>query len=131
MGRKIIGVVGGLVAWIAVATILNGLMRWGLAGYAEAERPMTFTLPMLAGRLAVGGLSSLAAGATLAWIAKSADAAATALGIVLLAVFLPVHYGLWDKFPVWYHVVFLVSLLPLALLGARLVAPRSLERSGG
>jgi hypothetical protein len=58
---------------------------------------------MLAGRLAVGALSSLAAGAAFAWIAKGAGAAATALGIVLLAVFLPVHFGLWEKFPVWYQ----------------------------
>lgn len=125
MGRKIVGVVGGLVAWIFVATILNWLMRWGWPGYAEAEKPMTFTLPMLAARLAVGALSSLAAGAVFALIAKGAGTAATALGVVLLAVFLPVHYGLWDKFPLWYHVVFLVSLLPFAILGARMNALRS------
>jgi hypothetical protein len=36
----------------------------------------------------------------------------------LLALFIPNHYLLWDKFPVWYHLTFLVSLLPLTLLGA-------------
>jgi hypothetical protein len=124
VGRKIIGVVGGLVAWIAVATVLNWLMRLGLPGYVEAEKPMTFTLPMLAGRLVAGALSSIAAGAVFAWIAKTAGSAAVALGVVLLAMFLPVHFGLWDKFPVWYHLVFLASLLPLAVLGARIAAPR-------
>ena len=127
MGRKIFGVVGALVAWIVVATILNGLMRLAFLGYAEAEKTMTFTFPMLAGRLVVGALSSMAAGAVFARIAKSAGAAAVALGIVLLAVFLPVHYGLRDKFPLWYHVVFLASLLPLAVLGARVSARRGSE----
>ena len=125
MGRKVIGVVGGLVVWIVAATILNWLMRLVLPGYAEAEKPMTFTLPMLAGRLVVGALSSVAAGAVFARIAKDAGPSAIALGIVLLAVFLPVHFGLWDRFPVWYHAVFLVSLLPLAVLGARVAAPRT------
>jgi hypothetical protein len=122
MGRKIIGVVGGLIAWIVVATILNWLMRLGWPGYAEAEKPMAFTLPMLAGRLVAGALSSVAAGVAFARIAKGGSAS-IALGVVLLAVFLPIHFGLWDKFPVWYHAVFLISLLPLAVLGARVAAP--------
>jgi hypothetical protein len=25
---------------------------------------------------------------------------------------------IWDKFPVWYHLTFLLSLVPLTLLGA-------------
>ena len=129
MGCKVIGVVGGLIAWIVVATILNWLMRVGWPGYAEAEKPMTFTFAMLGGRLVVGALSSLAAGAVFARIAKAAGTAAIALGIVLLAVFLPVHFGLWEKFPVWYHAVFLISLLPLALLGARAAAPRRADGS--
>jgi hypothetical protein len=129
MGRKVIGVVGGLIAWIVVATILNWLMRVGWPGYAEAEKPMAFTLAMLGGRLVVGALSSIAAGVVFARITKGAGAAAIALGIVLLAVFLPVHFGLWEKFPVWYHAAFLISLLPLALLGARAAAPRGADGS--
>ena len=27
---------------------------------------------------------------------------------------------IWNKFPVWYHLTFLLSLLPLTLLGAAL-----------
>lgn len=30
---------------------------------------------------------------------------------------------LWDKFPVWYHLTFLVSLVPLAYLGGEISAP--------
>jgi len=35
-----------------------------------------------------------------------------------LAAFLPVHYSLWNRFPIWYHLVFLISIIPLVLLGA-------------
>jgi hypothetical protein len=40
------------------------------------------------------------------------------LGILLTVLFIPIHYNLWDKFPLWYHAAFLVSLLPLTMLGA-------------
>jgi hypothetical protein len=42
------------------------------------------------------------------------------LGCGLLFFFLPVHYSLWDKFPVWYHLFFLVTLAPAVLLGSAL-----------
>jgi hypothetical protein len=37
-------------------------------------------------------------------------------------LFIPIHIQLWDKFPIWYHLFFLVSLVPLSILGGRLVA---------
>ena len=35
-------------------------------------------------------------------------------------IFIPVHYGLWENFPLWYHVVFFASLAVMTVLGARL-----------
>ena len=57
------------------------------------------------------------------WIANGRRTAAIALGILLLVLFIPNHYLLWEKFPVWYHLTFLVSLFPLTLLGATLKLP--------
>jgi hypothetical protein len=42
------------------------------------------------------------------------------VGLVTLAIFLPSHYYLWEKFPLWYHLSFLVPLVPLVVLGAAL-----------
>ena len=36
---------------------------------------------------------------------------------IILAMFLPVHVSLWNKFPAWYHLAFLVPLAPLVALG--------------
>ncbi|HEY3029958.1 MAG TPA: hypothetical protein VGJ68_07230 [Bradyrhizobium sp.] len=47
------------------------------------------------------------------------------LGIVLTAMFVPVHYGVWDKFPVWYHAIFLALLFPVTILGAKLLRRRN------
>jgi len=44
--------------------------------------------------------------------------------IVLVALFIPVHYGLWDRFPIWYHLVFFASLIALTPAGAALARRR-------
>jgi hypothetical protein len=38
---------------------------------------------------------------------------------LLLAMFAPVHYNLWSRFPVWYQLFFLASLVVFTVLGAR------------
>jgi hypothetical protein len=53
-------------------------------------------------------------------IADRSIAAKITAGI-MVALFIPAHYMLWDKFPVWYHLFFLVTLAPTVLLGASLV----------
>ena len=119
MRRQILAFLSALVIWILVASVLNRLLRAGLPGYAVAEPTMTFTLSMRWARLALGAIASLCAGYTLARVAPNARRLPLALGGLLLIGFLPVHYNLWDKFPVWYHLVFLLSLIPLVVLGAR------------
>ena len=47
-------------------------------------------------------------------------------GIILLAGFVPLHVKLWQSFPLWYHLSFLVTLVPLVVLGARLWRGREL-----
>jgi len=77
---------------------------------------------MLLTRLVLGVVCSLAAGAAASWIGRGHGAVVKGAGILLTLLFIPVHYNLWDKFPPWYHAVFLISLFPLTLLGALLFA---------
>jgi hypothetical protein len=121
MLRSLNGVIAGVVAWIVAATLANMALRALLPGYAEVEMEMIFTLPMLDGRLVVGVIASLAAGATCAAIARGSSTAEVLLAGLLVLIFLPIHYALWAKFPVWYHVAFLVSIAPLVLAGAELL----------
>ena len=120
MIRKIAGVVAGLIVWFIVATIVNILFRISWPGYAEVETAMSFTVAMMVARLLLGALSSLCAGFAVARITKANGRAAMVLGALLTALFIPVHYGLWDKFPAWYHLIFLASLFPFTLLGSGL-----------
>jgi hypothetical protein len=124
MKRSIFAVVAGLVVWMVVATLLNFGLRAGIAGYTQAEPAMIFTLGMKVARLILGALASLAAGAAAGLIAPLKTAPRWVLGAMLLAFFIPVHVQIWTKFPVWYHLVFLGTLLPLVLLGGTLTRPR-------
>ena len=121
--RLIGGVIAGVVAWIAIVSVLNLGLRHGWPDYAAVERAMIFTLPMMAARLAMSGISSLAAGFVAAWIEKGIRAPLIS-GTVLLLVFLPQHYALWARFPVWYHLTFLASLPLLGWAGGTLWRPR-------
>ena len=120
MKRSILALAVGLLSWFLVATVANWVVRLGVPGYATSEPSMLFTLPMLAARLVAGACASLAAGLVAARLAPGHPRIPLALGGLLLLLFLPVHYGLWSKFPVWYHAVFLLSLVPLVWAGARM-----------
>jgi hypothetical protein len=117
MTRGVGGVIGGLVAWLLIATIGDLVLRWAWASYADVEKSMSFTLAMMAARLLLGAVASLAAGYTAAWITKRNGRTVKVLAAVLIAVFIPTHYTLWDTFPLWYHLVFLASLVAITLLG--------------
>ena len=108
-----------LVVWFGVATAVHRSMCLLWPAYALATPLLNFTLPMKIARLSLGALCTLIAAAT----ARRLSAARwlpVVLGCSLLVLFLPAHYSLWNRLPVWYHLSFLGSLVPLALLGSRL-----------
>lgn len=121
MWRTIASVVAGLVAWVVVVTLLNFGLRAAIPGYHAAEATLQFTMAMKIGRLTEAAITSLVAGAVVGWIESSRKWAPWAVGLIVLAMFLPVHVQLWSKFPVWYHLSFLVPLAPLVALGGMLV----------
>ena len=121
----ILAVIGGLVAWAFVATLLDIGLRLALPGYREAEPLLAFTLTMMVARLTLAVITSLAAGMVTRAIAPASRLAPWLVGLIVLALFLPVHISIWPRLPVWYHLFFLVTLVPLVALGARLRLRRS------
>jgi hypothetical protein len=118
MMRTLLAVLAALVTWVLVVSLLNLLLRYGIAGYAAAEPLFAFTLGMQLARLAIAALTCLVAGAVAARIAPSAPRAPWITGMILFVVFLPTHAKLWHNFPLWYHLTFLLTLVPLVVLGA-------------
>lgn len=120
MWRTVAAIITGFVAWIVIVTILNFGLRLWLPGYVHAEPTMLFTLSMKVARLSIAALTSVAAGALVRAVAPASRWAPWILGLILLVMFIPEHVHLWQKFPIWYHLTFLVTLAPLVALGAQL-----------
>ena len=117
MLRIAASVIAGLLTWLVVVTLLNFGLRAGIPGYHAAEATLQFTLEMKMGRLLEAALSSIAAGVVVGLIAPLNRWPAWLVGLVLLGMFVPVHVGLWDRFPIWYHLAFLIPLAPLVAVG--------------
>jgi hypothetical protein len=126
MWRTVGSMIAGFFAWGLVVTLLNFGLRAAIPGYHAAEATLQFTMAMKAGRLIEAAVASIAAGALIGWLAPSAKWAPWIVGGVILAMFLPVHVQLWNAFPVWYHLSFLVPLVPLVVLGSRLIGTNKL-----
>jgi len=115
--------------WTAIAGVAGLIMRSAWPEYASVADAMTFTLPMMFARLAIGALATLGAGWVTAVIARRSMLASVTAGLLLVVVFVPQHIMLWNRFPVWYHLTFLVSLVPLAYLGGQI--SKNVEPSAG
>jgi hypothetical protein len=120
MVKPILGVVAGLAVWLILASVAGLILRAAWPAYAQVATAMTFTLSMKIARLAIGALATVAAGVVARAVAGS-TAAGVVVGAVLLVIFVPEHVQLWDKFPVWYHLTFLLSLVPLSYFGGTMV----------
>jgi hypothetical protein len=132
MARRILAVLSGLVVWVAITTIAGLIIRATWPAYVAVADAMTFTLPMMVTRLSIGALATVLAGGAAALVARQRTAReAFTTGVVLLVLFIPQHIFLWTKFPVWYHLTFLCSLVPLAYLGGRSSLLRPLVNGGG
>jgi hypothetical protein len=124
MKRSLVACIVGLLVWFVVVTIINRLLRLSLENYTAAEHTLQFTLGMKWARLAMAIVTSIAAGAVTGWISRPSRWESLLVGSVVFLMFLPAHIALWNRFPVWYHLTFLLTIIPAVLAGALLLTPR-------
>ena len=125
---KVLRMVGGLaVGFVCAAGILRPAFTaleavW--PEYAAAVPDKEYTLPMLGSRLSIAALLTIASSGAATLVAADRRVA-WMLGTLFVLVSLPshLHYSLAD-YPVWYHAVYLLSLVPIAWLGGKLVPDR-------
>ena len=119
LARNVAGVVAGLAGWLLIASVAGFVMRMSWPAYASVASAMTFTLPMMIARLSIGVIATLSMERLTGFITRSVISRLIP-GVFLLAIFIPQHLMLWDKFPLWYHLSFLLSLVPLTYAGGRI-----------
>ena len=132
MVRIVLGVIGGFFAWLIVwvgsEKILSAI--WPAFGvhqgaFEDALKnggQFTADTTMLLTHIVMGSIVSLVSGSLAALIAGENTRAPLALGFVLLALGLLKAYMSWPYVPIWYHIIFTALLLPMAILGGKLIS---------
>ena len=125
MKRSILSCLAGLLTWFVVVTVINRVLRLSLPNYTPAEHTLQFTLGMKWARLLMSIVTSVVAGAVTGWISRPRRWAPLIVGSLVLAMFAPWHFANWSKFPAWYHLTFLLTIIPAVLVGALLPRRRN------
>jgi hypothetical protein len=122
--RPIWPVLAGLVAFVVTTAIANWIARSIWPDYAAAVPSRAYTLPMLLARLTAGMAATIGAGWLASKIEQARQPVGLWVGVSLLAVSLPWHVYIWPQYPSWYHLVWLGSVIPCAVLGEKLSRSR-------
>ena len=131
MLRIILGVIAGFIIWSILWVGLDALLSaispgWFGKNFADFQNAVSrnepFTPPVSVSVYLIfqSVLCSIVAGFAAAAIAKENRKSTLALGILLLATSIFVEASHWNYFPIWYHILFLLLLIPMTVLGGRL-----------
>jgi hypothetical protein len=132
MLRIVLGVIAGLISWLIVwigtEKILSAI--WPAFGvhqkaFEEAIKnggEFTSNSTMLLTHVVTGSIVSLMAGALAALVAGENSRAPLLAGILLLALGILKAVMSWQHVPIWYHIIFTAVLLPMAVVGGKLIA---------
>lgn len=127
MGRIVIAVVVGFALW-TILWVAAGQVVVTLApdAFPEDEASTATGLMLLFNAFSL--VFSIVTGFVVAKIAQAAAMKAVwVLGIVLLVVGIAVETAGWGRTPVWYHLIFLLLLVPGVLIGGRLASGSKTE----
>ncbi|MGB7207696.1 MAG: hypothetical protein WBD27_03455 [Pyrinomonadaceae bacterium] len=133
MLRIVLGVIGGFISWlivwvgvekilIAVLPNLYGAPQLAFQHAVENQVPQfTAETRLLLSHIVIGTIVSVMSGYLAALIAGENKRAPLVVGCLLLVLGLAKAVMSWPYVPVWYHVIFTAILLPMAILGGKLI----------
>ncbi len=120
MIRAIFGVIAGYAAW-TVLWLGGNVLLFGEAARVMGEGQAFTAAGPLVGVIVLSVVCSIVAGLTAAKIAGSrAVGAVIVMALLLLATGIGVQLGVWELLPVWYHLAFLVFIVPVTIASGRL-----------
>ncbi|WP_412060980.1 hypothetical protein [Rubrivirga sp. IMCC45206] len=120
MVASILSVVAGYVTWTLV--FLGGSAGLRAAFGLDADG-RTDRVGVLLAYLTLSVIASVGAGAVSARLAPRRPMRHVwVLAVLLLATGIPVQMASWALLPAWYHLAFLLALVPATVLGGRWMA---------
>ena len=127
MLRIVLGVVAGFFVWSILWVGTDAVLKAVWAGYKENVEAMSFSPAMLIVPLILSAVCSITAGFVAALIAGENSKSPLILGALLLIAGIFAQMGVWDKIPLWYHLAFWILLIPMTVLGGKLISQTNKE----
>src|SRR4029077_7044476 len=134
MLRIVLGVIAGLFSWLIVWIGSEKILSAIWPEFGTHQRAFeavikngpdasgfTANTTMLLTHIILGSIVSVMSGSLAAMIAGENARAPLVLGFVLLALGLLKAVMSWQYVPLWYHVIFTAILLPLPIMGGKLI----------
>ena len=131
MVRIVLGVIAGfigwLIAWVGSEKILSaiwpafGVHQAGFQAAIEHGGQFTADTGALLTHIVLGSIVSVISGFLAALIAGENKRAPMILGLLLVAMGVLKMVMSWPYVPIWYHVIFTAILLPMAIMGGKLI----------
>lgn len=121
MMKIVLGLVSGFILWSVIFVGGEALLRMVSPALVAPQDAVYFdSTGILLGYLLRSIIASIAAGWLAAAVARDGKSTPLILGIVFLIVGLIVQISAWSVLPIWYHLVFLILLIPMTVLGGKL-----------
>ena len=132
MVRIVLGVIAGFFSWLIVwfgsEKILSAIWPEGFGAHQRAFEaavknggPFTAATSLLLTHIVLGSIVSVMSGFLAALIAGENTRAPLVVGCLLLALGVLKAVMSWPYVPIWYHVIFTALLLPMTILGGKLI----------
>lgn len=133
MLRIVLGVIAGFIGWLIVWIGSEKIISAVWPAFGANQKAFEEVLKNSGGQFApdtgflltqvvMGAVVSLVSGILAALVAGENARAPMFAGILLLLMGLAKAYMSWQYVPIWYHIVFTAILLPLAILGGKLIS---------
>ena len=130
MWRIILAIIVGFILWSILWVGSDALMSlisadWGktsadFRAAVENKTPYTLSAAVLVALLVKGFIVSIISGFAAALIARENVKSTLILGVLLLIFGIFVQAVHWNYMPLWYHIPFLVMLIPMTIFGGKL-----------
>ena len=131
MGRIILGVIVGFIAWSIIWVGGNEVLAslspdWYGAYKLQFEKaafnktPFESDSSFLILNLVRSMVTTLLSAYLAVFVANESRRTTLILGVLLLAVGIYFESTYWDQLPVWYHLTFLALLIPMSIAGGML-----------
>lgn len=130
MARMILGVIVGFIAWsvlwVGSDAVFSAISPdWGktsaeFRAATENKIPYSLSSAVLITHLVKSFIISIISGFITALIARENTKSTFVLGVLLLIFGIFIQFTYWNYMPLWYHIPFLLLLIPMTILGGKL-----------